>query len=181
MNFKNALTPSEVGNYLIRFYEAAAQKGLKVGESDVVIQAESLEGGDGFGALFFMHGDHKIYVCPAWDEAVSFHYMTRIAWYVGDNTGVGCYKCKADLDERLLTMSSYGFAPTYITIQLNGIEKLTKIPFMLEFDLKKDLKAFRDRVSQIESIDFFPREVMCEKLLVRMKGHVYQFGDIGDN
>jgi hypothetical protein len=64
MNLKNALTSSEVGNYLIRFYEAVAKKGLKVGESDVAIQSENSEN-DCFGALFFMHGDNKIYVCPA--------------------------------------------------------------------------------------------------------------------
>lgn len=170
---KPYLTPEEVANYLRRFYEVAAKKKFEVGGGSL-IKADDLGDyllGDYLSPLYFTHGEKYIYVCPAWEAVCDLSYLDDFG---GDLKNIPA-------SQELAAMGYLHYAPSYITVQVDNIPKTTKIPFVFQFDFKKDLESFANTVRSIATIDYIPAKSVDAKLLVKIAGHNHPFGSSEDD
>jgi len=132
------LTATEVGNYLIRFYEAVAKRaGQKLPSSDFKIGVVEGISGPQPIIIFGKPNENlfiKLYVNPAWDQVMKFAHC----WH------------SEELMSELAALAQYG--GSYITVKLSNKAEVTRIPFLFTFDIKRDVENFIGRIDGISSI-----------------------------
>ena len=138
------LTATEVGNYLIRFYEAVAKRaGQKLPSSDFKIGVVEGISGPQPIIIFGKPNENlfiKLYVNPAWDQVMKFAHC----WH------------SEELMSELAALAQYG--GSYITVKLSNKAEVTRIPFLFTFDIKRDVENFIGRIDGISSIRHRPAQ-----------------------